>query len=85
MENRKIRVAIALIYNKAVTPGYFIVEMRWDVWRRFLFASQRVRQEMVVPKLAPNVESKVRELVWIPLDNQDKLRVIDEKSMISLE
>lgn len=85
MENRKIRVAIALIYYKAVTPGYFIVEMSWDVWRRFLFASQRVRQDIVVPKLAPNVEGKVRELVWIPLDNQDKLQVIDENCVISLD
>jgi hypothetical protein len=79
-----MKVAIALIYYKAVKPGLFIVDMSWDVWRKFLFASQRVRQEMIVPKVAPSVESSVRELVWIPLDHQNKLQVVDENSIIKI-
>lgn len=79
-----MKAAIALIYHKAVTPGFFIIEMSWDVWRKFLFASQRARQEMIVPKVAPNVEGSVRELVWIPLDDQNQLQVVDEKSIIKI-
>lgn len=84
MEEKNVRVAIGLIYYKAVKPSMFIVDMSWDVWRKFLFASQRVRQEMMVPKLAPSVENHVRELVWIPLNNQNKLQIVDESCVISL-
>ena len=84
MNDTKVRVAICLIYYKAVTPGLFIVDMSWDVWRKFLYASQRVRQEMIVPKVAPSVEGSVKELVWIPLDNQHKLQIINENDIIRL-
>ena len=84
MNDTKVRVAISLIYHKAVKPGLFIVDMSWDVWRKFLFASQRVRQEIIVPKVAPSVEGSVKELVWIPLGNQIKLQVVDENAVISL-
>ena len=84
MNDTKVRVAISLIYHKAVKPGLFIVDMSWGVWRKFLFASQRVRQEIIVPKVAPSVEGSVKELVWIPLGNQNKLQVVDENAVISL-
>ena len=79
-----MKVAIALIYYKAVKPGFFIVEMSLEDWRKFLHGSQRVRQDMIVPKVAPSVEGSVRELVWIPLDDQNKLQIIDEKNIIKI-
>ena len=79
-----MKVAITLIYYKAVKPGFFIVEMSLENWRKFLHGSQRVRQEMIVPKVAPSVEDSVRELVWIPLDNQNKLQVVDENNIIKI-
>lgn len=84
MNDTKVRVPISLIYHKAVKPGLFIVDMSWDVWRKFLFASQRVRQEIIVPKVAPSVEGSVKELVWIPLGNPNKLQVVDENAVISI-
>lgn len=84
MNDTKVRVAISLIYHKAVKPGLFIIDLSWDVWRKFLFASQRVRQEIIVPKVAPSVEGSVKELVWIPLGNQNKLQVVDENAVISI-
>ena len=84
MNDTKVRVAISLIYYKAVKPGLFIVDLSWDVWRKFLNASQQERQEMIVPKIAPSVEGSVKELVWIPLGNQNKLQVLDENSVISI-
>lgn len=79
-----MKVAIALIYDKAVNPSFFIVEMSLEDWRKFLHGSQRVRQEMIVPKVAPSVEGSVCELVWIPLDYQNKLQVVDENNIIKI-
>ena len=84
MKERTVRVAISLIYYKAVKPGLFIVDMSWDVWRKFLYASQWNKQEMIVPKVAPSVDGKVKELVFIPLDNQSKLQVVDEDRVIRI-
>ncbi len=84
MNETKVRVAISLIYYKAVKPGLYIVDMSWEVWRKFLGASQRQRQDMVVPKVAPSVDGSVKELVWIPLNNQNKLQIIDENNVICI-
>lgn len=80
-----MKVAIALIHYKAVTPTYLIVDMYPEIWHKFLYASQRVRQEMIVPKLKPHLESSIRELVWIPLGGQNKLQIVDESCIIKLE
>ena len=84
MKERIVRVAISLIYYKAVRPGLFIVDMSWDVWRKFLYASQENKQDMIVSKVAPSVEGSVKELVFIHLDNKSKLQVVDEDRVISL-
>ena len=85
MKERIVRVAISLIYYKTVRPGLFIVDMSWDVWRKFLYASQYNKQDMIVPKVAPSVDGSVKELVWIPLDNQNKLQVVDEDRVIKIK
>ena len=85
MKERIVRVAISLIYYKAVRPGLFIVDMSWDVWRKFLYASQYNKQDMIVHKVAPSVDGSVKELVWIPLDNQNKLQVVDEDRVIKIK
>jgi len=85
MKERIVRVAISLIYYKAVRPGLFIVDMSWDVWRKFLYASQENKQDMIVSKVAPSVEGSVKELVFIPLDNQSKLQVVDEDRVIKIK
>ena len=85
MKERIVRVAISLIYYKAVRPGLFIVDMSWDVWRKFLYASQYNKQDMIVSKVAPSVDGSVKELVWIPLDNQNKLQVVDEDRVIKIK
>ena len=79
-----MKVAITLIYYKAVKPGFFIVDMSSDDWRKFLHGSQRVRQDMIVPKVAPSVEGMVKELVWIPMDDQNKLQIINESDIIKI-
>ena len=39
---------------------------------------------MIVPKLKPHLDGTVRELVWIPLDCQNKLQIVDENSIIKI-
>ena len=79
-----MRVAIALIHYKAVTPTYLIVEMCDEIWHQFLHSSQRVRQEMIVPKLKPHLVGTIREMAWLPLNNQNKLQIVDEQSVFRL-
>ena len=79
-----MKVAITLIYYKAVKQGFFIVDMSSDDWRMFLHGNQRVRQDMIVPKVAPSVEGMVKELVWIPMDDQNKLQIINESDIIKI-
>ena len=80
-----MKVAIALIHYKAVTPTYLIVDMSSEVWHKFLHASQGARQEMIVPKLKPHLDGKVRGLVWLPLKGQNKLQIVDESCIVKLE
>ena len=73
-----MKVAIALIHYKAVSPTFLIVDMPGDIWQRFLRADQKGRQEMIVPKLKPHLVGTVRHLAWLPLDGQNKLKITDE-------
>lgn len=79
-----MKLAIALIHYYPVNPTYLLVEMETDLWRKFLFASQAERQNMIIPKLKPHLVGKVRELVWLPLDGQEMLKIISENDIKSL-
>ncbi len=39
---------------------------------------------MIIPKLKPHLVGKVRELVWLPLDWQEMLKIISENDIKSL-
>lgn len=72
-----MKVAIRCIYYKAVTPSCDIVGMDGDIWRKFLFSGGHKRKEIALRLL--NKESMmghVREIAWIPLDDQNKLKEI---------
>ncbi len=72
-----IKVDISCIYYKAVTPSCDIVEMDSDVWREFLFSGGHKRKEIALWLL--NKESMmghVKEIAWIPLNDQNKLKEI---------
>ena len=72
-----MKVAMRCIYYKAVTPSCDIVEMNGDIWREFLFSGGHKRKEIALRLL--NKESMmghVREIAWIPLDDQNKLKEI---------
>ncbi len=73
-----MRVAIRCIYHKAVTPSCDIVDMDNETWRSF-FLSGGHKRKMIAMKLLgkENMTDYVKEIAWIPLDGQNKLKVIE--------
>jgi len=69
-----MKIVARCIYYKAVTPSCDIVEMGFETWREFLNAKNDRRIEIVL-KLTGHeyMEDKVRELAWIPLDENMEL------------
>jgi len=76
-----MKIVARCIYYKAVTPSCDIVEMDQETWREFLYAKNERRIEMVL-KLTGHeyMEGKVRELVWIPLDENMELKITKSSS-----
>lgn len=60
-------IAVRSIYYKAVTPSFRILYLNDELWRQWLFGSNRKRIE-IYRKLT-KVSSDIREIAWIPLDN----------------
>ena len=68
-----MKVAIRCIYHKAVTPSCDIVYMDNETWNRFRFGN---RKQIALELLGKeNMDSYIKEVVWIPLDGQDKLLI----------
>lgn len=66
-----MKIAIRCIYHKAVTPSCDIVYMNNEIWDRFRFGN---RKQIALELLGKEDMSEyIKEVVWIPLDGQDKL------------
>ncbi len=66
-----------------VNPSCDIVEMSWDVWREFLQASHKDRLKIALGILnRPYFVEYIEELMWIPLEKQNKLKIVDESDII---
>ena len=82
-EDIKVTVALRLRYRKPVSPSCDIVEMSWDVWREFLRSSHKDRLKIALRVInRPHFVEYIEELLWIPLDNQNKLQIVDENDII---
>ena len=69
-----MKVVVRCIYYKAVTPSCDIIDMDFETWRKFLYAKDRERIEIALKLIGrEDMESYVRELAWIPLDDQTKV------------
>ena len=72
-----MRIALRCIYYKAVTPSCDIVDMDDATWEEFLHTGGNKRKEIVLKLLDKEwLMSYVKEVVWIPLEGQDKLKEI---------
>lgn len=68
-----MKVAIRCIYHKAVNPSCDIVYMDKETWDRFRF-EVRNRKQIALELLGKqDMEFYIKEVVWIPLDGQQKL------------
>ena len=84
-EDIKVTVALRLRYRKPVSPSCDIVEMSWDVWREFLCSSHKDRLKIALRILNRQYFVEyIEELLWIPLDNQNKLQIVDESNIIKV-
>lgn len=72
-----MRIALRCIYYKAVTPSCDIVDMDDATWKEFLYTGGNKRKEIALKLLDKEwLMSYVKEVVWIPLEGQDKLKEI---------
>ena len=72
-----MRIAVRLIYYKAVNPSMDIFDLDDETWTHFLYGSNRKRIETICSlKGSESLSSCVRECAWIPLDGQNRLREI---------
>lgn len=74
-----MKIVARCLYYKAVTPSCDIVEMDAVTWREFLSAKNDRRIEIVLKLTGcENMEGEVRELAWIPLDENMDLTIKKE-------
>lgn len=81
MEINKIDMTIIVrcILHKAATPPCFILCLDHDEWRKFLFSTQQERKRMALTKLNKTyLLGATREMVWIPYEGQNKIKIIGE-------
>ena len=66
-----MKVVVRCVYYKPVTPSCDIIEMDDETWGEFLYAIPDRRKEIALKLLGKeDMNSYVRELAWIPLDER---------------
>ena len=76
----KKRLVVRFIYRMSATPSCDIIEMDYDTWKQFLnLESMTNRINMILEILDREYMAEtVRELAWIPLDDNMELVVHTE-------
>ena len=78
--NKKMRLVVRFIYRMSATPSCDIIEMDYDIWNKFLnLESMTSRVNMIIKILDREYMAEtIRELAWIPLDDNMDLVVHTE-------
>ena len=72
-----MRIAVRCIYYKAVTPSCDIIDLDDATWKEFLHAGGHKRKVIALKLMDKEwLKGYVKEVVWIPLEGQDKLKEI---------
>ena len=76
----KIRLVVRFIYRMSAIPSCDIIEMDYDTWNKFLhLESMTNRIDMLLELLDRDYMAEtIRELAWIPLDDNMDLVVRTE-------
>lgn len=70
----KIRVAVRMIYHKAVKPSADIIELDHETWMEFLHGDVETRKRIVCRMTwSEDYSYKVRGIAWFPLNDQEIL------------
>ena len=66
-----MRLAVAKIFHRAITPSYSIIDLDDDTWMKFLHGDNLTRKDIVL-KVTNTIESpSIREIAWLPLEGQN--------------
>lgn len=69
-------LAVRFRYYEARTPSFDIVELSYEQWREFFLLERSfMRMQWMIRFLHYEYKaSEIKELWWIPLDDQDQLQ-----------
>ena len=72
-----MKLAVRFRYYSATTPSFDIVELNDLQWREFFLLERSfMRMEWMINFLnRQNIRHKIKELWWIPIDDQDQLHM----------
>ena len=72
-------IIVRCIYHKAVNPSCDILVLDHNEFRTFLYANQQERIRIALSKLNKTyLLGAVREIAWIPYDNQNVVVIRSE-------
>lgn len=79
-----MRIAVRFRYYKAVTPSMEIVDLTDQQWREFFLLEDAAKRKDYMMNLVDKDKIDVKELWWIPLDDQEALAVAPEAKIINV-
>ncbi|MBO4723172.1 MAG: hypothetical protein J5629_09640 [Muribaculaceae bacterium] len=78
-EKEVMTIIVRCIFHKAVSPTCDILCLGKEDWLTFLAADPKQRMRMALTKLNKTyLLGAVKELVWIPYDFQDVVKIANE-------
>ena len=78
-----MKLAVRFRYYKPVTPSMHIVEMTDEQWREFLlFEDSYKRLNYMKRFLGKSMDIDIKEMWWIPLDEQKDLSISRKANII---
>ena len=74
-------LAVRFRYFDARTPSFNIVELNFDQWREFFLLERSfMRMDWMIRFLHYEYKAhQIKEMWWIPLDDQDELTIKQDK------
>ena len=85
IEDRKVRIAVSLIYKRLFKPTCDIVDLSWDLWHKFRFANEKERKKMALKFVnRPHFQDCLDQVTWIKLDSPEILKVVSEDGIITV-
>lgn len=72
-----MKLAIRFRYYKPVNPSCDIIELTEKQWREFFLLEDATKRRDFMIELLNKNSQGIKELWWIPLDNQEKLTIND--------